>query len=253
MDRLPTEHRYSEVMWNCPLSEACAEDLLSRLELSPDTDLVDIGCGWGELLLRASEKYGTRARGIDVDVGHIERGRTNASDRNLDVEFIQKPADQWCRVDREHEYQLQRRGVEEPREERAICIGASHIFGGTREMLFELSGVVPKGMVLVGDMCWERPPSPACRDLFGDDILSLRDFAASCGQMGWDIMHLVTATQQDWDTFESGLWAGPRRWLRESPDNSIVEAVEHDLKIKEENYFNVYRGQLSFVYAILEK
>lgn len=59
------------------LSVAHAELLLDRMRLDPVTRIVDIGCGWGELLLRAVERAvgsdpvtddgGSLVRGVGVD------------------------------------------------------------------------------------------------------------------------------------------------------------------------------------------
>ena len=43
--------RYAGMRWNTPLPVDHAELLLDRLELEPGADVLDLGCGWGELLL----------------------------------------------------------------------------------------------------------------------------------------------------------------------------------------------------------
>lgn len=58
LDRVPPSHdldnaRYARMHWNTPLSEEHAVLLLSRLDIRPGASLVDLGCGWGELSLRA--------------------------------------------------------------------------------------------------------------------------------------------------------------------------------------------------------
>ncbi|WP_346537033.1 class I SAM-dependent methyltransferase [Micromonospora sp. DPT] len=45
--------RYARMRWNTPLSEQHAALLLQRLDIRPGTRVLDLGCGWGELLLRA--------------------------------------------------------------------------------------------------------------------------------------------------------------------------------------------------------
>ncbi|MGH3717034.1 MAG: SAM-dependent methyltransferase, partial [Micromonosporaceae bacterium] len=58
--------RYARMRWNTPLSEEHAELLLSRLDLAPGVRVLDLGCGWGELLLRAVATGGT-ARATPTD------------------------------------------------------------------------------------------------------------------------------------------------------------------------------------------
>ncbi|MEU4401729.1 SAM-dependent methyltransferase, partial [Micromonospora orduensis] len=45
--------RYARMRWNTPLSEEHAALLLRRLDVRPGARVLDLGCGWGELLLRA--------------------------------------------------------------------------------------------------------------------------------------------------------------------------------------------------------
>ena len=45
--------RYARMRWNTPLSEEHAALLLARLAVEPRSTVLDVGCGWGELLLRA--------------------------------------------------------------------------------------------------------------------------------------------------------------------------------------------------------
>lgn len=238
MDKLSADTRYSHLKWNSPLSESSADILIHHLQLNQQTSIVDIGCGWGELLLRAVDRTKARATGVDTDEALLARGRAAAGMRGIvDVDFVNVQGREWDTV-----------------QDRAICVGSSHAYGGTRQMLESLARVVPEGRVLIGDMCWEKaPPSTACAEMFGEEVLPLRDVVALCRETGWKLMHLATATQQDWDAFESGHRAGPREWLLQNPHDPSAEQVEKDLAEREEGYFGVYRGQLGFVYAILAR
>lgn len=236
MNTLPADVRYSQLLWNCPLSESSAKRLLIELQLSGETGIVDIGCGWGELLIRAAQQSGASAFGIDTDDALLARGRDSASAARVAVQFVNMRANE-CLFLRP----------------RAICIGSSHAFGGTRQMLEGLAMVVPQGRVLIGDMCWERKPSEDCLDMFGDEVMSLSSIVALCRQTGWKVMYLETATRQDWDAFECGYRAGAREWLLENASDARYAGVEEELAKKEDGYFGVYRGQLGFVFAVLAR
>lgn len=231
-----TEARYAGLRWNAPLSENHANDLLGHLQISPESNIVDLGCGWGELLLRAVSLAGATATatGIDTDAAALRRGRHAATERGLKVSFLEMPSADW-------------RGTTC----RALCIGSSHTLGGSREMLDRLAELVPHGRVLVGDMCWENSPSKIARDMFGDGIPMLADLVTMCRETGWQVMHLSTADQREWDDFESGHRAGPRQWLLDNPQSPRAREVRKHQDDREKDYLTTYRGVLGFAYLVL--
>ncbi|KAK4249160.1 SAM-dependent methyltransferase [Corynascus novoguineensis] len=269
--------KYAGLTFNAPLSSTHADALLARLDVRSDSTIVDLGCGWGELLLRAAalatashspDTSTTRtataplATGIDTDGVALARGRRAAAERGLSdpavVSFVQKPASHW---------HPPVPGVVD----RAICIGSSHAVGGPRAMLARLAKMVAgtpgSARVLVGDMCWDRgPPTQAARDMFsdGDDgeedgkeggtdytVPTLAKLVDMCRQEGWQVLHLSTADQREWDEFESGHRAGPREWLLANPDHPRAREVREQQDERERNYLTVYRGVLGFAYLIL--
>jgi SAM-dependent methyltransferase len=223
--------RYARLTWNTPLSDEHAELLLDRLE--PAGRIVDLGCGWGALLLRAVARGGTGI-GVDTDADALDRARRAA--RGLPVEFVEQPAGSW-------------RGTAD----RALCVGSAHALGGTRSMLTALASVVPRGRVLVGDGCWHSPPNPAARAIFGDDVLPLADLATACRSAGWQILHLSTADQREWDDFESRHRAGQREWLLANPEDPRAPEIRERHDEREQEYLTAYRGVLGFAYLVLAR
>lgn len=228
--------RYAKLRWNTPLSEAHAAELLDHLDLTTATSIVDLGCGWGELLLRAAERGVAKAVGVDTDPAGLDRGRRAAVVRGLDVKFVERAAAEWHGT-----------------ADRAMCIGSSHTLGGSHAMLAALAEVVPRGKVLVGDGCWERPPTEAAHAIFGDDVLPLADLVAACGETGWQVLHLSVADQREWDDFESGHRAGSREWLLANPDDPRAEEVRERENAREREYLTGYRGVLGLAYLVLAR
>lgn len=48
------------------------DHILSKLRLQPAQRLLDVGCGWGALVMRAAQKYGARAVGITLSQNQYE-------------------------------------------------------------------------------------------------------------------------------------------------------------------------------------
>ncbi|KAH6637230.1 SAM-dependent methyltransferase [Chaetomium tenue] len=259
--------RYSRLTYNAPLSPTHADALLSHLHLTAHNHIVDLGCGWGTLLLRAASRChstsnsNTRpehtndaptwtATGVDTDPAALERGRRDAAaavavgalspDR---VSFVEMPAGEW------RPGTSASSGVD-----RVICVGSSHALGGSRAMLARLAELVAAGCggrALVGEMCWERAPTEVAREMFGEEVPMLGDLVALCRETGWEVLHLSTADQWEWDDFESRHRAGTREWLLANPDDPRVQEVREREDKRERDYLTGYRGVLGFVYLVL--
>ena len=256
------ESRYARMRWNTPLSEPHADQLLSLLDLRPGFGrlrLADLGCGWGELLLRAVGDAAdadpavrtTAARttaaqvtagrvtgtGVDTDASALDRGRRRARDLRLDgqVEFVQEDAAAWTGT-----------------VDRALCVGSAHAFGGAGPALRALAPVVPAGgLLLFGDGCWPATPSAAATEIIGDQILPLAQLLAACREAGWRITHLSTASPQEWDDFESAFLAGRREWLLAHGGDPRAAELRRWLDTREREYAEGYRGVLGFAYLVL--
>ncbi len=87
--------RLSRLTFHGPLSEARAARLVSRLTRADPRTVLDIGCGWGELMLRILAAA-PEATGLGLDAGEedLARGRDNARARGLGdrVTFVRESA-----------------------------------------------------------------------------------------------------------------------------------------------------------------
>lgn len=229
---------YERMIWNTPLSEDHASFLLDFMGPAPERDILDLGCGWGELLLRALGRA-PQAPGVGVDnaAWAIERGRRAAKDRGLSerVTFTVGDAAAWEMV-----------------ADRLLCVGASHAWGGSVKALQTLRPLVPPGGRLIfGDGCWERPPSDEAARLFGDDVLGFATLVDHALNAGWRVLHVTTADQQEWDLFETTFRAGREAWLRTYPSDHRCPEVRAKLDDLVREYVSVYRTVLSFAYLVL--
>jgi hypothetical protein len=232
------EALYARMRWNVPLSEEHAGLLTGRLSLRPGARVVDLGCGWGELLLRvvASTDRAT-GTGVDTDARALSRARRQAADRHLDGQVLFAEADI--------------AGWTGPAD-RVLCVGASHAFGGTTAALAALAGAAPAGSrLLFGDGYWETAPSAAAVELFGEDVRPLAGLLEACRSAGWRVLHLSVADQREWDDFESSFRAGRQEWLLAHAADPRAAEVRDWLDDRERQYVEVYRGVLGFAYLVL--
>jgi SAM-dependent methyltransferase len=236
------EAKCAAMRWNTPLSEAHAEVLLDRLELPASGSILDLGCGWGELLLRAVSATGdvpVTAIGVDTYAPDLERGRSAAAERGLEdrVTFVEASVVGWDKP-----------------ADRVMCIGATHAWGGSRGAITALlEAVKPGGLLLLGDGFWAREPSSAAIEIFGKDVMPLVDLVAVAHSAGWQVRHLSEADQFEWDEFESTWRLGRHRWLAAHPGSPEAAKLQNELEERLIEYLDVYRGVLGYCYLVLSR
>ncbi|UXY28768.1 SAM-dependent methyltransferase [Streptomyces sp. HUAS TT20] len=245
-DRPP---RLTRLTFHGPLSEARAAALVGRLARQRPGSVLDVGCGWGELMLRVLDAVpDARGAGIDVRGEDLERGRHNAGARGLAdrVEFVEESAE----------------GTERGPADLVLCLGASHALsaaeppGHTLEALRELRRLVADGgRVVLGEGFWERPPAPAeLADMWPGaeagqhyDLARLVELAVEAGfRCEW----LETASLDEWEEFESAYQADTEVWLAAHPDHPRAAETRADLDRHRAQWLT-YRGILGIVYLTL--
>ena len=219
---------HSLLTFNAPMSLPRARRLIEHLAAQPGERVLDLGCGWGELLISlVSSAPGVTGDGIDSSRHAIERGRRAAPSS---VRLHVGDAGEW----------------DEPADI-VLCIGSSHAFGGTAGALAAVRRLLrPGGRALVGEGLWAKLPDPAAlRGLGGateDELTDLRGLLALAGGSGLSVIHFELADQDEWDDFET-------RWCDGLHQTGIPEAIaaadEH-----QHGYLHGYRGTLGFAYLI---
>lgn len=205
--------------FNNPLDADQLDRALSRMEPLAEPRWLDVGCGRGELLAMALERFGGTALGVDRDVAAIEAARRRLAFAGDRVRLIAEPADTvpW------------RPGSFD----RAFCIGSTHAYGGPGEgfaaTLDALGEVVADGgYVLVGEGFWRQPPPRGYLDATGigeGDFTTHEENAAEGTRRGWTLVSAETSSVRSWDRFEQGFWDAAEARLAADP--SGPEAIEN--------------------------
>jgi SAM-dependent methyltransferase len=250
-DDLPP--RLTRLTFHGPLSDARATRLVDRLAGTRPRTVLDIGCGWGELMLRLLEAVpGATGVGLDLNGEDLARGRANAAARGLAgrAEFAEESG-------------LDAAGNGRGPADVVLCLGASHALSGeeppghTPAALAALRGLVaPGGRVLLGEGYWQRPPDHAelaamwpgahAGELTG--LAGLADLAVAAGfRPAW----IETADGGEWDDFESGYLADKEEWLAAHADHPRAEETREQADRHRASYLRGYRGVLGIAYLTL--
>jgi SAM-dependent methyltransferase len=233
-----------------PLSEARAARLVARLTANSPRTVLDIGCGWGELMLRILEAApDATGLGLDTDEGDLARGRDNAGARGLQdrVTFVRESGV----------------GTSRGPADLVLCLGASHALteveppGHTAAALPELRRLVNRGgRVLLGEGFWHRTPTEA--ELAGmwpgttagefGDLASLVELVTGAGfRPAW----IETATLEEWEDFESGYQCDEEEWLAANPGHPRAAEISERVVQLSSFWLRGYYGLLGLAYLTL--
>ncbi|MEY9945984.1 cyclopropane-fatty-acyl-phospholipid synthase family protein [Kitasatospora sp. GAS1066B] len=251
MDDTTAPPRLTRLTFHGPLSEDRAARMIRRLsaQATPVT-VLDIGCGWGEFMLRLLEATpGATGVGIDLNEDDLARGRANAEARGLGerVRFVQESA-----VDTAH-----------GPADLVLCFSASHALSDaqppehTTAALRALRRLVtPGGRVLLGESFWQRTPTPSdLSAMWPDaspaefhDLPDLVDLAIAAGfRPAW----IETANLDEWDDFESAYQSDVEEWLAAHPDHPLAKETRNRVDRHRAMWLRGYRGVMGLAYLTL--
>ena len=209
------------MLFNNPLSAEKADRIIQLLDVSPGDDVLDVGCGYGEFLIRVLEACGARGLGIDSDADAIAAARKNADGRVASSLLELRTAD------------IRQVSLADGSFDLAICIGSTHAFGdgeaaypNTIQNLLRL--VRPGGQILIGDAYWKQQPAVEYLQIIGDPVGIYRDHAGNiffAEEQGLIPLYAVVSNEDEWDHFE---WSHRMRIEKEavlSPDDPVMDKI----------------------------
>jgi len=233
-----------------PLSEARAGRLIDRLTRTCPATVLDVGCGWGELMLRILAALpDATGLGFDTDEGDLARGREAARARGLSgrVTFVNESGV----------------GTTRGPADLVLCVGSSHALTEAEPpqsvpaalaILRRL--VTPTGRVLLSESFWQRPPAEAELAAMwpgtaaGDlpDLPGLVDLAVDAGfRPAW----IETATGEEWEDFESGYQCDEEEWLAAHAGHPEAARIAAQVDEHRSFWLRGYRGLLGQAYLTL--
>ncbi|HKE67604.1 MAG TPA: class I SAM-dependent methyltransferase [Nocardioidaceae bacterium] len=241
MTEPPSPGYYEFLDFNAPLSDQRADAISRSLAERQPTRIVDVGCGWGELLIRTlAMAPAASGLGVDTDTRGIERGRANAAKRGVGdrVDFAVDSATE----------------VTDPADV-VICVGSDHAYGSQPDALTALHALVhPGGVALVGTGFWERQPTPdeaAAIGMTPDELLDLAGLVDLAIATGFRPLAIQTAGRDEWERFESGFLADWETWLMEYGDQPSAADIRSQSDQHRNEWLRGWRDVFGFAYLTL--
>jgi cyclopropane fatty-acyl-phospholipid synthase-like methyltransferase len=222
-----TIHPADQLVFDAPLDEARADRLVDALALAPGGHVVELGCGWAELLLRVVGAHpGTTGTGVDVDRDALNRGRREIARRGLHerIELVDADATAF-----------------EDRADVVICVGAAEGIGRTARALHRIAEILePGGLALFGDRIWSSTPGAEARAELGD-LPVLDGLLAVARAAGFEIVDYELSSADEWAAFESGWRAGLEL---------ISDPAQRQRELQR-THASSYRGVVGFAWLVL--
>jgi cyclopropane fatty-acyl-phospholipid synthase-like methyltransferase len=224
-------------VWN-PVDLRTQLSLVAEVGLGPDSTVLDVGCGRGELLRRIRQQYGCDCLGIDRENQVIELAESHSQppDPGGNLSFRAEPfsGDRFT-----------------PRSlDLVICMGSTHAVGTYLETLGVLGGLVkPGACLLVGEGFWETdPPAEYLRflSISRDELLDHPGNIQAGVKAGFEIIAERRSTQEQWDHYETTYADNVDRYLAMNPRDPEAGLMRSRINGWRDAYHKWGRGTLGF-------
>jgi SAM-dependent methyltransferase len=211
--------------WN-PLPAGELVTVLRALPIVRGAQVLDYGCGVGEVAFELAAWHGARITGLDPNPDAIERCRGKVPGMFFVEEF---------RAAR----------FETASFDLVVNIGASP---GMERLLPQVLPLLrPSGRLLVGDLYWRRPPSEPLSSYLGlssaPTLCEQRDAIAAGGFV---VERELLASEADWDRYEDEYDANMLAYLARHPQDPSHASFENRRRVWREMYIEHGRGALGF-------
>lgn len=219
-----------------PTSPEKIRELGERLDLGPDSHVLDIASGKGGPALILAETFGCRLTCVERAPEFVAAAREQTAAAGLEdrIEIIEADA---------ASYELGRYDA-------ALCLGASFAYGGFVPTLERLRVAAP--LLAVGEPYWREWPLPTAADRVEEqrvdeqEWLPLLETIERAESSGVRVVSFIASSLDDWDRYESLHWLALDEWLRANPDHPQADEFRAKGASRRARYFAWERAVLGW-------
>jgi SAM-dependent methyltransferase len=226
------------IAFAAPITETKVADIEGLLPLTPESRVLDLGCGRAEWLIQFVERHGVRATGVDLSAGAIAEARAEAARRipRASIELIEQDATAFDAPPGSFDL--------------ALCVGSTHVFGGYRETLRALRRWVrPGGHLVIGEGYWQREPDEAYLASFGgsrDELATHAENVVAAIEEGLAPLYAAVSSPDDWDRYEGRYARNVELYALDHPDDPDVPAMLDRIRRWRDGYLRWGRSTMGF-------
>lgn len=237
-----------------PVSEASVDALLARVAASGAgagaaaagaARIIDVGCGKGELLVRALERLDGSGVGVEPNPAFADATRVRIAARLAPGTAAVIESRLENALVAPHTFTL------------GICTGSLHAFGDWRAALRGMQRLVtPGGRALMGPGYWQQPPHRDYLAALGgseDEQHSLLATLAIAREEGWQVEACHESTTREWDTYEHAYAANVRAWCDANPADPDAKAFRERIDAWTRAYAKWGRGTMGYALVLLRR
>lgn len=207
--------------------------------------VLDVGCGKGEILVRALERLAGTGVGIEPNPAFASEARARIDARlggDRAVVHLATYADA--------PLSAARFGV-------VICTGSLHAFGDWQATLAAQARLVePGGWALLAPGYWRRPPHPDYLASFGgaaSEQCSLPDTLALAERAGWRVIAHHASTLDEWDEYEHAYAGNVRQWCDTNPADPDAASFRERIERWASAYARWGRDTMGYALLLLQR
>jgi len=235
--------------YNSPLGSVKEQTLISILNLAPDSDVLEVGCGNGKFLSKVLETYQAKGLGVDLSEALIIQAISHACQSLKQSRFKYLAQDITTLEIQPNTYDL------------IICNGSSHAFGSGRQaykntLSQSYSFLKSGGLLLVGEGYWKKEPEQEYLDFIGEPVGVYNDFKGNIEQAaenGFNVLYATSSSQDEWDNFEWSHRLKNKLQLIQQPENSELKTKQSHINKWLKGYLKWGRDTMGYGFYLFEK